>query len=408
MSLTLGITLIILCVMMQAFFSGSEMALVSANRVRLQARAQEGNSGASRALELLSIEETLLGTCLIGTNLCVVTGSTLATAVVIGHLDQPEALAALAFLPVALLFGEAVPKTVCQYHANVIAPAISRPLQMFQRAFFPVLWGVAAWAKVIQNWTNRAQADSVSREDIVELIEEGSQGIDPEDHQLIQRVFAMSETAVEDCMTPLVDVDAVSVETTVDEVIQMVIQSGHSRYPVYEERIDNLVGVVDCRDLLLVDPKTTVNVVMVPVKFVPETKKADLLLKELRGSDEHLVAVVDEYGGSVGIVTLEDLLEELVGEIRDERDRVQPMIRCIGPNEWRIPARAEVDVLCQLLDQQLPHGDYETVAGLLLSHLGRIPKSGEIVRVGNLKFIIERASDRAIEQIRLLREEPYK
>jgi putative hemolysin len=407
MSLTLGVTLIILCVLMQGFFSGSEMALVSANRVRLQARAQEGNLGASRALELLASEETLLGTCLIGTNLCVVTGSTLATAVVI-HLELAEGYAALAFLPVALLFGEAVPKTVYQYHANVIAPAISRPLQMFQRFFSPVLWGVAAWAKILRTWTDRAQVDGVSREDIVELIEEGSQGIDPEDHQLIQRVFAMSETAVEDCMTPLVDVDAVSVETTVDEVTQMMIQSGHSRYPVYEERIDNLVGVVDCRDLLLVDPKTTVNAVMVAVKFVPETKKADLLLKELRGSDEHLVAVVDEYGGSVGIVTLEDLLEELVGEIRDERDRVQPMIRRIGHNEWRIPARAEVDALCELLDQPLPHGDYETVAGLLLSHLGRIPKSGEIVRVGNLKFIIERASDRAIEQIRLRREDPYR
>jgi len=218
----------------------------------------------------------------------------------------------------------------------------------------------------------------------------------------------MSETVVEDCMTPLVDVDAVSTETTVEEVTQMVIQSGHSRYPVFEERIDNLVGVVDCRDLLLVDAKTTVDAVMVPVKFIPETKKADLLLKELRSSDEHLVAVVDEYGGSVGIVTVEDLLEELVGEIRDERDRVQPMIRHIGHEEWRVPARAEVDTLSAVLEQPLPHGDYETVAGLLLAHLGRIPKSGEVVRVGNLKFIIERASERAIEQIRLQREEPHK
>ena len=404
MSLTLGAILIVTFATLQGFFSGSEMALVSANRVRLKAKAQEGHVGARQALELLSSEERLLGTCLIGTNLCMVTGTTIATALIIGELGSTEAVAALVFLPFALLLGEAIPKTVYQYHANLLAPLVARPLQIFQRVLTPVLWGVALWGRLLRAWTDRGETDAVSREDIVELIGEGSQGIDPEDHQLIQRVFAMSETTVEDCMTPLVDVDAVSIQTTVEHVTQMVIQSGHSRYPVFEERIDNLVGVVDCRDLLLVDEGTTVDAVMVPMKFVPETKQADLLLKELRASDEHLVGVVDEYGGSVGIVTLEDLLEELVGEIRDERDRIQPMIRCIGLNEWRIPARTEVDALAQVLEQELPPGDYETVAGLLLSHLGRIPKSGEIIRFENLKFVVERASDRAIEQIRLRRE----
>ncbi len=405
MSLPLGAMLVVTFATLQGFFSGSEMALISANRVRLKAQAQEGHVGARRALELLSSEERLLGTCLIGTNLCMVTGSTIATALIMGQLAiDSKAVAALAFLPFALLLGEAIPKTVYQHHANLLAPLVARPLQIFQRALTPVLWAVEIWGRLLRAWTDRGEADAMSREDIVELIEEGSQGIDPEDHQLIQRVFAMSGTTVEDCMTPLVDVDAVSIETTVEQVTQMVIQSGHSRYPVYEERIDNLVGVVDCRDLLLVDEGTSVDAVMVPIKFVPETKKADLLLKELRASDEHLVGVVDEYGGSVGIVTLEDLLEELVGEIRDERDRIQPMIRCIGHNEWRIPARAEVDALAQVLDQELPPGDYETVAGLLLSHLGRIPKSGEIIRFDNLKFVVERASDRAIEQIRLRRE----
>jgi len=409
LSASTGLVVIGACVILQGFFSGSEMALVSANRARLQAKATQGNQGAKRALDLLAQEDRLLATCLIGTNGFMVTGSTLAAYLFVTGPPggYSETVVAMCFLPFALVLGEAVPKTVYQYHADTIAPVVAYPLSWVQRLLRPPLWAVSLWTGFLKAKTKALDADEPSREDIVDLLEGGSQAIDPEDRRLIQRVFAMTGTVVGDCMTPLVDVVAIERSETIVNATRLAIDEGHSRLLVYEDRVDNLVGVVDCRDLLLTKSDGELHTLVMPAKVVPESKRADQLLRELRRNGDHLVVVVDEYGGSTGIVTLEDLVEELVGEIRDERDRVGPRVRRINDYEWRVPARTSVEELQQAIGAEVPEGEYETVSGLVLTHVGRIPRNGEIFHIQGLAFIVERASDRAIEQlrVRLLRQE---
>lgn len=399
MTLGLGIALIACCLLAQGFFSGSEMALVSADRTRLQARADDGDSGAALALTLLQQEERLLGTCLIGTNIALVTGSTITIHLLLAHHAPEEWIATLLFVPLALTFGEALPKTVYAHHADALAPVLARPLRVLQWAFTPLLVVVSTWSRLLK----RGSAERpIRREDIVELLDEKTGTIDAEDRRLIQRVFAMTELTVERCMTPLVDVYALAENATVAEAIDVVLSRGHSRLPVYRDRVDNIVGVVNHRDLLYgpEDHESIAGIVQ-PVRFVPDSKRADELLREMRRDNDHFAVVVDEYGGSVGLVTIEDMLEEIIGDIADERDKAVPAIRRLGEREWRVPARAEIEELEDAIGRKLPDGDYETVAGLILAATGRIPEAGEVIRVGRFTFHIEVASERAIRTVRL-------
>lgn len=398
-----GIGLAGLCVLSQGFFSGSEMAIVSANRSKLEAKRDMGNRGAALALELLSQEERLLATCLVGTNMSVVTGTTLATLLVLQAGVTSSAVATFAFVPFALILGEALPKTVYGHHANRMAPVLAYPLRAIQRVMAPILFLVSGWSALLK-YVLADPERGIRRADIVSLLDDKAEGdIDLEDRQLIRRVFELTETAVEDCMTPLVDVHALPDTATVADATEMVLSRGRSRIPIYSNRVDNIVGIVSHRSLLFAAHDGVLLADLVTsAPFVPETKRADELLKKMRHADEHLAIVVDEYGGSVGIVTVEDMVEEILGEIRDERDRNEPLARRLGPREWRVPARVEVDELAQILGVALPEGDYETVAGLLLAALGRIPEAGEVVVLRSVSFHIEEATERAILTVRVV------
>lgn len=397
----LGIPLIALCVASQAFFSGSEMALVSANKVKLQAAAESGSAGAGLALDLLKEDDRLLGTCLIGTNVSLVTGATLVATMLATNGVSAQWVATAVFAPIALTFGEAVPKTVLGHYADTWSPFVARPLGLIQWLFTPFLLVVSAWNRLLER-IGDDDDHQVSRQDVVDLLANKDGGIDPEDKKLIRNLFAMNDAVAESCMTPLVDVLAVEESATVAEATEIVLRYGHSRLPVYRERIDNIIGVVDHRALLFCeDTSLPVAGCAEPVTFVPEVKPLDELLQEMRSGPAHLAVVVDEYGGSVGLVTMEDLLEELVGEIRDERDRAGPRVRRLGRRDWRVPARTEIDELSETIGHPFPDGDFETVAGLILTTIGRIPEPGEEIRIGRFVFHVEVASDRAIQTVRL-------
>jgi putative hemolysin len=400
MELTVGVPLLVACVASQSMFSGSEMALVSANRARLEAAADDGSRGAQRALDLLAREDQLLATCLIGTNLSVISGGTIAALIVLG-LGLPDWAAVAFFLPFALVLGEALPKTVYRHHADMLAPVLAWPLGSAQILFAPALWVVSGWTgalKAVAGGDERAPR----RADLVELLDEKSEGLDPEDRQLIQRLFAMNETVVEDCMTPLVDIAALNETATRAEAAAEMLRCGHSRVPVFRDRVDNVVGVITHERLLFADSNSeALTELLVPTRFVPESKAVVDLLREMRQRAENLVIVVDEYGGSVGLVTVEDLLEEVIGEIQDERDKAEPAVRRLTAVSWRVPARVEVEDLEEATGTPVPDGEYETVAGLILSRIGRIPEPGETVRIGAMTFHIEAASDRAILQVRV-------
>ena len=403
MSLVTGLVLLAFCILMQGFFSGSEMAMVSANRAKLEQSANDGSSGAALAIQLLDSPDQLLGTCLIGTNLCLVSSGTIVALILRGQGYPQEWMVTIVLTPIVLMFGEALPKTLYAHYSETLAPLAARPLRIAQWLFTAPLWAVHHWDTLLQRLPGEAPV--LQRKTLVELLDSSTDAGDiaPEDRALIRRLFAMRDTPVESCMTPLVDIIALPEDASVKDAVELVVRHGKSRVPIFRKRIDNIIGVVSHRDLLFraQSPGQPVRSLMSDVHYVPETMPASELLRELRGKSPHMAVVVDEYGGATGLVTLEDLLEEVVGEIRDERDKLGPRIRRLGNRDWRVPARIEMDELSEALKLELPEGDYETVAGLLLAHLGRIPRAGEVVQIEHLTFHIEEANGRAIQTVRM-------
>ncbi|MCB9687318.1 MAG: HlyC/CorC family transporter [Alphaproteobacteria bacterium] len=405
MTLQVGAPLIAVVLALQGFFSGSEMALVSANRARLEARRAEGSRGAALVLDMMVEEERVFGTCLVGTNLALITGTTIVGAMLAqaGHTEEWKV--ALAYFPLALLFGEALPKTLFRHWADVVAVWVAFPIKALQVVLTPVLIVLSVWGSTLKRLLRTTGEESIKREDIVQLLND-RQGhkIDAEDRAFIRRLLAMNETLVREAMTPLVDVTAISDTTTIAQAIEVVLREGHSRMPVYTERVDNLQGRINHKDLLFAeDDQAVVTTIMKPVRFVPESKPVDALLHEMRESGDPFAVVVDEYGGSVGIVTMEDLLELVVGDIEDEGDlpHHSPAMRKLGELQWRVPARTDIEDLEEETGFTAPSGEYETVAGLLLTATGRIPATGETVRIGRATFYVEAASERAVHMLRM-------
>ncbi len=388
----------------QAAFASAEMGLVTASRARLASLAEEGDRRAVAALELLSKEEQMLGTCLIGTNTSVVSATTLTSMLLANFGITAEWAVTVAFVPLALVLGEMLPKTVATWHADRVALVVARPMRLAVTALGPVLLLLNFWGRTLRRLVG-AQEASIARQDIVELIEDSPLGdIHPAERRIIRRVLDMSHTTVADCMTALVEVAALPEAATPSEAADLVVRVGHSRIPIYRDRVDHIVGVVHHRALLGldVDAPPHVGTLMSPVVFVPETKRVDELLKEMLKSEERFAVVVDEYGGSIGVVTLEDLLEEIVGNIQDERDS-EPTVRRLGEREWRVPGKVRIADLESAIGIELPDGDFSTVAGLFLTRTGRIPAAGEVIRLPGWTLTVEQATDRAVLAVRIVR-----
>jgi len=398
------LALIAVCVVLQGFFSGSEIALVSADRLRLQGHAREGRRGAQLALRMLEKPAWTLGTCLVGTNLCLIASSTLAAGLVSRELGLPAALAAAFVVPFTLTLGEMVPKALYQHHADRLVHVVVFPLRLVGLVFAPVLTVIELASRAIGGSLDDEDRP-VTRQELRLLLDSpGATGISADDRQLIKRVFAFTEATVEDAMVPLIQVVAVPDTATVAEAARRMAESGHSRLPVYTERIDRIDRVVLHQDLLTATEwGAPVTAVARPCHFVPETKRVDELLLEMRRRRHRMVVAVDEYGGAVGLITVEDLLEEIVGEIEDESDKDPLLVRRAGEREWVASGRAEREHIQEACGLLLPDGDFETVAGFLLSNLGRVPTVGESVRAGRFVILVSKASPRAVAEVTLRR-----
>jgi putative hemolysin len=395
MSTALLVTLILVLLPMSGFFSGSEIALVSADRFKLRTDADRGRRGSAIALKMLEQPTRMLGTCLVGTNLCAISIATFGTQIILKHTDVHPSFAFLLVVPFTLTLGEMVPKAVYQHHADTLVPYVVFPLQLLSWVIAPVLWSF----DIITRTANGERP--VTRADIQVLLDATN---DPKlsaaDKAMIRRVFAFTEAVVEDAMVPLIHVVAVAGQTSIADAAASMIQSGHSRLPVYEERVDDITGVVIHQDLMNEEDwsKPVSEICRTPL-FVPETKRVDHLLLDLRRARLRMAVAVDEYGGSVGIITVEDLLEEIVGEIEDESDREKARVRRVGEREWLAVGHAEREHLEATAGLVLPDGDFETVAGFILTHTGRIPKVGEQLDEQGYLLTVNKANERAILEV---------
>lgn len=401
-----NILVISLCILLQGFFSGSEMVLLASNKLRVRRKSLKGSIGAGLALEMIGNPQWYLTTTTTGTNLFVIINSVVA-AVWFGKLFGPyaELLTILVMSPLLLMFGEIIPRTILQQRATEMAPRIAHLLWFASLILSPLTFLIFWISKLVYKQVSKDAIAShalASRKELEFLLEIPAVGSDVKtlERRLIRRVFHLAKSNVEDVMVPLVHVVAIPHTALVEQAVAWVNKTGYSRLPVYRGRIDNLVGVVHAFDLLeAADGKSPIEPLIREIPFIPEFKRADDLLLSLQKTRNSMAIVVDEYGGAVGIVTVEDILEEVVGEIHDEYDRFVKQLIRIERNRYLVNARIEVEIINERLNLGLPEGDYETLGGFLLHYMGRIPRQGETFRYGNATFTIRSASKRAIHQV---------
>lgn len=410
MLLWIGFVVILMCVLLEGFFSGSEIAIISIDEIKLRHMVSLRSRGAKQAQQMLQQPERFLGTTLVGTNISVVLASVLLTIILSKFSwfaeKNIEVYVAILLTPVVLIFGEIVPKSVFQQYANTLVPIIAPLLNVAFRLFYPVVWLVSKITNTFLRMigvAKRKRQQTLTREELKFLIHTDTHGTfaDRQWREMMKRVFEFGDTTVKEVMVPLVDVVALEKGTTIHAAIEKIRQCGFSRLPIYEERIDQLTGIIHAFDLFRTTPQdSTIDRFIRKAYYVPETMQLDELLRELQRHRTQIAVVVDEYGGSLGIVTLEDSLEEIVGEIEDEFDEFsEEMYKKLPNGTYRIHARMEIDEMNDVLHFNLPEGSYETLGGFLLSRLHRIPAVGETIEYHGFLFKVEEANARSITRV---------
>jgi putative hemolysin len=396
-----------LCILFEALFSGSELALLSADKVRLRHHAETAGRRGGLILRFLEDPGELITTSLVGTNICVVLSTVVATLTLLQWFPQHAELVSLAVMtPLVLVFGEIIPKSVFQTYADQIAPKAIYALSVFRMGVYPVVavGGLVSGALLRALGLDRHQS-AMSREELGLLLRlpsrEGADRITPDEKRMVSRIFGFKSLTVAQVMLPLSEVTALPVTCTRDEMAQEVADKQHTRIPLYEERLDQIVGIVHAFDVLRANADDAVRDLCRPAIFVPESQLAVDTLVRLQREGQGMAVVVDEYGGATGVITIEDILEEIVGEIDDEYDDSEnELVSKEGPYAYRIVGKAPVDRVNNLLKVNLPLSeDYESIAGLVLDHVRRIPPVGHELELGKLALTVTKATERSIDEV---------
>ena len=394
--------------LLEGFFAASEIALVSANRRRLQRRADEGHRGARLAMKMLSQPEYLLATTLLGAYMSAAANTILVTAFLLKMLGAAGTVPAMIILPpVILILGEIIPKSIGRQQANLLTERLAPALWTASWLIYPITIVFASLSRMVLYLTGAPKTGHlpfITREDLRLVVTKSGPEVDLKGKEriFIHRILQFSLRTVKEVMVPLIRVTAIPDTLTIPQALEEFRTTRFSRLPVYHRRIDNLVGVLHDFDLLGEEgSERPLKPLIRPITYVPELKKIDRLLSEMQRLGNHLAAVVDEYGGATGIVTIEDLLEEIVGEIIGEFDQEVSPFKTLGEGHYLISARMEIKALNETLNLNLPAGDYETLAGFLISQLGDLPRGGEHVRYGNLGFTVRQADARSVKEVEL-------
>lgn len=403
---------------LEGLFSGGELALVSCDINIMRRKAKTGSHPASVALKLMERPEWFLATTLTGTNLCAVTSTALATAFFISMFGAQtgELISIVVMIPLILVVGEVIPKSIFQQHANWMAPRIAGFLWIASWVFYPIVFVLLRISRrtvyTLSGKRDHPYPSYITKNGLESLLQdEQSEGdiIKPE-KEMIQRVFDFSDSTAEQIMVPLSNVTLVPASMTLQEATRIVVEKGYSYIPVYSDKVFNVIGILYSFDILeslaeddevlSPDDMLVERCMKQDILYVPETKLAKELFLELQNRGEQMAVIVDEYGGAVGIVTIEDILEEIVGEIEDEyHSDGEVLYRKTGPGRYLFNAQAKIDTVRGLLPVSIPQGDYETLGGFLLYKMGKIPRRSESYRHDAVTFVVEDADMKVIREV---------
>lgn len=389
-----GIAIIAVAVVASFFFSGSETGLVTVNRIRLRGRVRAGRPGAVDLTKLLEGQERALTAVLIGNNIATVVGSAVATAMAKDKFGSAgPAMATVVMTLVFLVFSEMVPKVYFRIKADSIMLYVARPLQIISLLLKPLVELSSIFMRLFF-FAMRAERKKhlITREDVRMILKEsGREGIlRVRQREMLEGVIELGSTFVREVMIPLPDVVSISEDATIGEVRELLRSKGHTRFPVHRGRVDKIVGLLNVFDVLFKEQRLPSGAPVRPfirsIPIIPETKRIDVLLFELQKDRAPMGVIVNEFGACIGIVTVEDIVEEIMGEITDEHEKARLKIRRMRDGSYMIDAKTDIDDLNDKLDLRLPKERYDTIGGLVLKRLGRIPNVGERVKVDGVTF----------------------
>lgn len=401
--------IIFICLMLEAFFSGSEIGVVSADQIKLRHDAAKGSKGAQLALDMLKKPEWLLSTTLVGTNIAIVANTTMVTALMLYLFGEAgNWLAVVLAAPLIWVFGEIVPKSVFQQRADTLTPYVIFVLRFFSLLFWPILIFFSFVTKTLARLMGDTERNPFTmREEIITMLKmpAATDGdIQPVEKQMIQRLFNFTETRVGDSMRPLIEVTAIDRDATCGEARRLAITTSHARLPVFEERIDQIVGILYVLDLLGEPEDRAIGDFIREALYVPATKSVQDLLVQFRQKGEVVAVVVDEFGAAEGIVTVEDIVEEVVEDLSDEYDSKETtssLFQKLDERDYLTSGRTELSQIADALGVKLPSEDYSTIAGYILHRTGSIPTPGTQIEADKVILNVHRASARAIEEVRI-------
>lgn len=406
-SLTLWIMLVVL-ICFSAFFSASETAFSSLNQIRLKSRAEEGDSAAARVLAMAEQYDKLLSSILIGNNIVNIAASSIGTVLFIKLVgaEKGPTLSTAVLTVAILIFGEVTPKSLAKEIPETVATAVSPILQLLMTVLTPLTWLFTQWKKLLSRFVRNKEVDTITEGELMTMVSEAENDGELTDREsrLIRSAIEFDDVEVEEILTPRVDVVAVEDDTPLEQLAQVFAETGYSRLPVYHGTIDNIIGVVHEKDYYLARLKKTASLeeMITPTLYTTGSTQISQLLRTLREQHHHMAVVVDEYGGTEGIITLEDILEELVGEIWDEHDEETEDFRQQSDGSWLVSGTAGVDDLYEQLS--LPEQediDSNTVNGLVQEKTCHLPKVGDTFTLGGFEGVVTRTARRRVTEVRL-------
>lgn len=406
---TASLIIIFLCLIMSGYFSATETAFLSFNKLRMKTMAEKGNKRASLVLKLSANYDSMLSTILIGNNIVNILGTSLTTVLFVNLIGEANgaSVATIVTTVVVLIFGEVSPKSIAKESPEKFALFSAPLLNILITVLTPFNFLFRQWKKILSLIFKSSGDTGITEEELLSFVKEAEQdgGIDEQESMIIKSAISFTELEAIDILTPRVDISAVSTDATKEDIAKVFTETAFSRLPLYEDTIDHIKGIIYHKDFhnYVYNTDKTIDDIVRPALFVPENKKIDDLLKDLQQQKLHIAVVLDEFGGTVGIITLEDILEQIVGEIWDEHDEVNQEIEIKSENEYIVLGNTNINKLYEALDVEYDEEEetFVIVNGLVMSQLGKVPSLHDNFDYKGYHFDVISMDNKRVEKVRI-------